>query len=595
METTTGNRTKILIVLNLVLVAGLMYLLSVFLAYPIFQHTRLADPLAEIHALSPLYYIAIALTALLGIGSLIWRVGGRSLHVLLLTMFAVMLWLTPYLLSGFTRMPDAPWHVGIAMQIPQVLAGDPVAFSSYSLTYPGSYVYHYSFVNIAGLQPMTYIEFFPLFCLFFFVLLSYVLLSRLFSTRVAFLAMLLAIPGLHYIQIHASPHTIGALLMLTTLLLLTKPGVGAKIMAIMAIFAIAISHPTTPLLLSIFLAGALFTTAIYSRRIGRPQMVLAGILAICLVCWLAQYSYSGQPQATSPGVTSTPTQTTPTQTTPTQTKTPAPSLFSRIIYQIFPADLNTSQEYVSGTPFIYGDIYNLNKGIYYLYAASGISTILYIMVKTYTRKRGMRGWLFRLGGIKQNEALLVCSIPLLLLLTLLLAEGAHDLIETGLTYIILAISGIVASIILRSQWMNNKSGLSFIAAGTLFLTLSFPVVAYSIDAYSSFPKSEAAGLEFLAKDTSLEGKTVAGSSLAQLGLYSPTFTNKTLFVRLEFNNTDANIVVFRNTYYYYRAMRFDLSFTDNRYTESLAAVESAKYNKIYSSPTFAIYLKGGTA
>jgi len=159
----------------------------------------------------------------------------------------------------------------------------------------------------------------------------------------------------------------------------------------------------------------------------------------------------------------------------------------------------------------------------------------------------------------------------------------------------LAISGIVASVILRPQGINSKFRRSFIAAGILFLTLSFPVVAYSIDAYSSFPKSEAAGLEFLAKDTSLEGKTVAGSSLAQLGLYSPTFTNKTLFVTLEFNNTEANIVVFRNTYYYYRAMRFDLSFTDNRYTESLAAVESAKYNKIYYSPTFAIYLNGGTA
>jgi hypothetical protein len=572
MEITPGNRTKTLIILNLALVAGLMYLLSVFLAYPVFQQTRLVDPLAEIHSLSPLYFIAIALTALLGIGCVIWRVGSNGLHIFLLTMFAIMLWLTPYLLAGFTRFPDAPWHVGIAMQIPQVMAGDPVAFSSYGLYYPGSFVYHYSFLNITGLQPLTYIQLFQLFCLFFFVLLCYLLLTSLFNPRVAFLAILLAIPGLHYIQIHASPHAIGALLMLTALLLLTKPGVGTRILAILVILTVVISHPTTPLLLSIFLAAALLITAIYSRKIGRTQVVLAGILGICLVGWLSAYSYSQQPQTTTPNVIS--------------------SGISRIIDNVLPADLDTSQEYLSGTPFIYGDIYNLNKGIYFLYAATAISAILYVIVKTYTRKRNIRRWLSNLGGITQSEALVACTVPLLFLLTLLLAEDAHDLIETGLTYIILATSIILASVTLRFKWINNVIKFSFVTACTLFLTLSFPVVAYSIDAYSSFPKSEAAGLEFLARATSLEGKTVTDSNLRQLELYSPAFTTKTLFVHPVFNNTESDVAVFRNTDYYYQAMRFDLSFTDNQYTKSLAAVESARYDKIYFSPTFVIYLKG---
>jgi len=39
------------------------------------------------------------------------------------------------------------------------------------------------------------------------------------------------------------------------------------------------------------------------------------------------------------------------------------------------------------------------------------------------------------------------------------------------------------------------------------------------------------------------------------------------------------------------AMRYDLSFEDNRYTEYLIFVNSNKYDRIYSSSTFEIYSK----
>ena len=74
MESKTEGHSKILVILILAVVGGLIYLLSVFLAYPEFQNTRLVDPLAEINSLFPLYYIAIALVALSGVGCLIWRV-----------------------------------------------------------------------------------------------------------------------------------------------------------------------------------------------------------------------------------------------------------------------------------------------------------------------------------------------------------------------------------------------------------------------------------------------------------------------------------------------------------------------------------------
>jgi len=50
-----------------------------------------------------------------------------------------------------------------------------------------------------------------------------------------------------------------------------------------------------------------------------------------------------------------------------------------------------------------------------------------------------------------------------------------------------------------------------------------------------------------------------------------------------------DLVVFRSTGYYYAAMRYDLSFEDNRYSEYLDFVNSNKYDRIYSSSTFEIY------
>lgn len=571
----TDSRTRILIILILAVIAGLLYLLSVLSAYSVFQNTRLTDPLAELNSLFPLYYVAIGLTALSGVACLIWRIENKYLHLLLLSLFAIMLWFTPYCLAGYVRLPDGPWHVGVAMQIPQVLDGDPVAFSGNAWLRPGSYIYHYTFLNTLGMEPTTYISlFFPLFCLLIFILLCYVFLAKFISHQVAFLSMLIAIPGLHYIQLHPSPHTIGALLMLTALLLLIRRGIASKVIAIMAIIAIIISHPTTPLLLSIFLAAALLTSLLYSRRIGRTQVALASILLICFVGWFLWFSfYHASPSAEATGL--------------------------QWWYEsATPWDLGAAQQYLTGTTFIYGSIHNLNKAIYFLYAIAAIVGILYISVRTYLKRSGIKDWISKIGGLKPSEAVMAISIPPLLILTFLLAETHTCLIETGLTFIILALSCIIASVIARSDhfWVNKKIICSVVMIGLLFLTLSFPAVAYSIDAYSSFPKSEEAGLKFLATSVPLGEKTIATNSGAQLALYlqSPVEglerVDHTRRIKPDLTKIQPDIVVFRSTGYYLVAMRHDLSFEDNRFAEYSNFVESNKYDRIYSSSTFEVYL-----
>ncbi len=572
-EQRDNNLTGLLIILNLAFVAVLMYILSILFAYPVFQSTRLTDPLAEINSLSPLYYAAIALTALLIVCCVLWRIGNRYLHIFLLMLFAIMLWLTPYLLTGFVRFGDSPWHTGVAMSIPQVLDGEHISFSSYGWYYPASYIYHYSTVNILGIQPLTYISIYPLFCLLLFVFIVYLLIGRLFNRRIALLAMLLAVPGLHYLQLHTSPHSIGALLMLTALLLLIQRGAAKKVIPLVLILTAIIiaTHPTTPLLLSIFLAAALLTDIVYFRKLTGAQVLLAGIFIFCLLGWFLWYSYyPAYPQIAAGGGTT-----------------------SGLVGRLLPEEFGAAGEYLGGTPFIYANIYSLNKAIYYLYAAAALVGIIYMVAINYSREKGVRNWALSLGGLKRSETCVAISMLPLIVFTLLLAERTHDLIETGLTYMILALSCIIASAVVRSRWIDKKIASSIVVAAVLFLTMSYPIVAYSIDAYSSFPESEKRGVEFLDSRVPLDGKTIGGTNVNQLALYSQAASAEMKIFNYRRKQIDADIAVMRNTGYYYLAMRFARSFETNAYTEYLRMIETGRYNKVYSSPTFNIYLNYG--
>jgi hypothetical protein len=579
MENEAEGRSKLLVILIATSIAVILWVLSLFYAYPEFQSTRLTESLAEIHSLVPLYYIAIGLVALSSLACVIWGVGGRGLHILLLTVFAIMLWVTPYLLTSFVRLPDSPWHVGSALNIPEIINGEPVPLSVYAWDFPGSFVYHYSFVNILDAEPLTYIYFFPLFCALLFVLLCYLLAVRVFNSKIAFLAMLLAIPGLHYLQLHASPHTVTALIMLTALLLLSTRGAARKAIPVTSILVIIIvvSHATTPLLFSIFLTAVLVMGIVYSRRIRRVQIALMGLLIICLAGWFSWFSYhplSPTVQTAGEGIE---------------------SKSAEGIYQSLRADFDVAGEFLTGTRFLYGSIYNLNKIIYFLYAAAAALGLVYVASRNYIGRTGFRDWLSKIGGIKRSEAILAITIIPLLILTFLLAGRSHVLIETGLSYIVLALSCIVASVVTRRNWsIKGVMKLPLILL-VLFLTLSSPIVAFSIDAYSSFPGSEEEGLQFLSRYGSLEGKSVATTNSVQLAGYIQTSQNDISILdikdiwALDPSENMADTVIFRNTGYYYTALRLDLSLEDNHFTQYRYKIENAGYGKIYSSPTFEVY------
>jgi len=570
MESGSEGRSKLLFVLILAALAVILWLLSLLSTYTDFQGARLTDPLAEIHSLSPLYYAALVLSALACVGCFVWRVENRAVHLVLLTVFAAVLWLTPYLIAGFVRLPDAPWHVGLAQWTPEVLEGEPVLFSNYAWDYPVSFIYHYSFMEVTSVGPLTYIAAFPVASMLGFIVLCYALVARLFDGRVAFLSMLVAIPGLHYLQLHVSPHAIGALLMMTALLLLVVGRGAAKVLpaAVVLTVLLIVAHPTIPLLLSIFLAAALVVGVVRLRGIGRVEVVLAGLTALAFAGWFFWYAFHPGSYWKSAG---------------------------EVYENISPTQLGGGTDYVTGTRFIYGGIFALNKAVYFLYGAVGVLAVCLVAAKSLLRRTGVGSAARRLCGLRRSEAMLVVSIPPLLVLTFLLAGRSHVLIETGLTYLVIAISCVVASIAVRTGWMDRRPGRASVAVAALFLALTFPVVAYSIDAYSSFPKSEEAGLRFLAERGALDGKRIATTSVTQLALYEGSLPLDMHVVEMnekggyDLAATDPDLIAFRSTAYYYVAMRFEMSFEDNRYNRELELIDNSDYKKVYDSPTFHIY------
>lgn len=570
------RRIKIVILL-LAAIASIIYLISLKSAYPVFQSTRLVDPLAELHSLFPLYYVAIGMMALLGAACFTFRIKNRGIHILLLLLLAIMLWYTPYYLAEFTWEPDGPRNLGVALQIPEILRGATFPSAGYGAEFPLSYVLDYTLVNATGMDYLGHLHLSPLICLCFFILLCYVFVSKLFNPLTAFITTLLAMIGMHYVIFPIGAHVIGVLLLLTALVFLWRQDTTSKVLAFLLIAAVIICHPISPILLGVFLAAAL--VANFSRRAIKSQAVVAAMLVVCMAGWLIWPTLSGvvTEEPSIPG------------TAEITERTEALQRY------IFPHNFKTTKRFLLGKAFIYESIYNTNKAIYAVYALLAVTAVGFVLHRTRLQQKGVRAFLSKLGGLTRAEIFMAISALMLILLAILLGESDHVLIERGLTFTILAISGLIASIVIRvyesAKARTRRPIACAVAVILLFLTLSFPMISYSIDAYTSFPVSEEAGLKFLANHTPLDKKILATTSTGQMALYRPHIAPP-VGLRSPSSLERGDVFAFRITGYYYAAMRHDLSFEDNWFTRYVSVVNTnSEFNSIYSNPTTSVFIK----
>jgi hypothetical protein len=559
------------IILMVAAVAAIIYVISLKAAYPVFQMTRLTDPLAELNSLLPLYYVSIVLMAVLAAVCFLFRVNNRGIHILIVLLMAGMLWYTRYYLAGFTWEPDSARNLGVSLKIPEILNGAQFQNAGYASEFPLALILEYTLVGAFGASNIFYLHLIPLVNIIIYTLLIYTFASRMFSPRAAFLTTFLSLIGMHYANFIMGEHTVGLLLLMTFFTLFWHRGAAWKTLAFLLIPVITVCHPISPILMGVFLGAVL--VVYLSRRDIKGQAVTAAMLALCMIGWFVwPIIHSMLP--VSPGVS---------------------PIGGALLNEIIPGDLDTARRFILGNTFIYSDIYTLNKAVYVLYALLVITAIGAVLVRTRQQRITWSNYLADRGGLSRPQWVLVISAPVFIMAAILMSEHDPTLLERGLTMAILAMAGVTASIV--TGWYDRaKTNLRRVIAGVtvpvlILLTLAFPVITYSIDAYSGFPVSEEKGLEFVADNFNLKDKVFVSGFPNQMTLFQPDVIKG--LASLGTPKADqGDVFLLSSTAYYYAAMRLDLSFTDNhvtRFRDLLNA--SSKVKGVYVSPTTAIFVK----
>jgi hypothetical protein len=548
-----------------------LFLISLKVAYPLFQNTRLQNPVAEIYSLSPFYYLALILIVVSALLVVIFKLNNKYVRFFVILLAAVMLWYTKYYLAGFSWEPDGPRNLGVAMHIPQILNGFSFPNSEYGAQYPVSYIIEYTIYNLSGMDTSIYFHLMPLINIIIFTSLVFGFLSKLFNSGVAFLATLLSILGMHYVIFIMGAHTTGMILLVCVLNLILYRGIKWVVLSIVMTLFVVISHPISPILLGVFLGAAILAN--FSRREFKPQIILVVLLVISMIGWFVWPKISL-----------------------ISSSTPIPDMLyvsQDLQTKIFPSDLNTFQKFVAGESFLFSAISTLNRVVYFLYGLLVMGAIGLVFIRAYREKKSFRDWLFNLGGLTRQQVWLIIAAPLLLIVSILMAESHPVLMERGLTLAIMAISGICVSIFygIFTSVRYNALKNSFISFVLIILFGVFPIISFSIDSYSSFPSSEESGLKFTGNYIKLDDKVLAGTSGAQILLFHPVKKDiVSSFSKLSPENGDVFLI--RSTGYYYASLRYDFSLEDNRVTRLKQTLDaSTDFNSIYFNPAFSIYLK----
>jgi len=568
-----------------------MYWLSVSLARTEYLNSRTTDPLAMLHSLSPSCHVMMALFGVLCFACVLYGLGNRYIHILLLIEFSLMLWFTPYYLSGFSRITDSLWHVGIAKHLPEIEGGSQMMFSTYYEQYPSSYILNYAAMKLSGIDAFLYAQLiYPLFCIIGIVLLWYIFISRLFTHKIGFISTLIAIIAPFSPEVHISPHSLGTLLVLVSaILLVTFRNKKSKIIGLLLTFTLITIHPISPLILLIFIVAP-YIIKMFVRNV-KIRCFRSGILAT-LCGWFGWAFFYATPTGTT---------------------------IAQSIYNIVTLNFAMQVEMIGRKAthtavYVFPEISVLTKILFYSYLIIPLIFFGYVIIGL-DLKQGIKKVFLQIGERLRYEKLLMLSIAFLCLTFSFafvfsgveVAERAFYLWERAFFYFILALSAYIGSNILtkrirplhQKKWIYAKV---FMISWFIFVASTYPIINYVDEAFQSYPPSEGIGMSFLQSRAQLNGKTLSMFMTNQLASYvdpESHFNCQSSIERIQFlselpldnRSSTPDVIVFRRTEYFYVSEVYDKAFENNRYTQASTWIEwSYEFNKIYSSPTFEVYV-----
>lgn len=492
------------------------------------------------------------------------------IHMLLIGELALMLFFTPFLLSGFSWSPDSLWHGGVANYIPDILSGSQPTLTHYVQAYPFSFVTSYFAQQVLGIGVFNYTLYvYPLFCIIIIAELAYVFAERILDKKTAFLSLLMTLPAWHYFEGHVSPFSFGTILVFSIFILLTLKKRESTALSFVLMVILVASHPISPVSLGVFLFAVVFVNFFLKMVTGEreyiPKSSLLPIFLFLCIVWFswtffrAMEYYPGVEIAVRNVLNF--------------------NFLSRIIF--------ASGFTVGGSSFIIPEIHQLSLAIYGIFFI-----ILIIGGRDFISVIRRRNEDF--GIIQKRLTLSVAAVVYALMgFLLFLASGERFLLGRGLLFFLfMGFMVITAYLFAWKVPYKIKMGIAWTLI--LFLLVSFPVISYSKEAYNTFTPSANLGLEFLGEKVSLSNnRSISMAMDQQLASYVDLNQNFTMVgYSIDLESFAPDIVVMRINAYFVVSMRYDLSFDNNSYTELRDnLLKNRNYNRIYSNPDFEIYMR----
>jgi hypothetical protein len=176
---------------------------------------------------------------------------------------------------------------------------------------------------------------------------------------------------------------------------------------------------------------------------------------------------------------------------------------------------------------------------------------------------------------------------------LFFASGEHTLLGRGLIFFAFTAATCMATyFIVQNQRKVKLQAKWFAAMALIFLLfISFPIVSYSKEAYNTYTPSSERGLSFIVSHIDLSNKSISMSADQQLAAYA-NLTKGVIIAQYlpKLENFKPDVIVLRRTSFFVMALRYDLSFENNRFVQFKANItKNTGYDYVYSNPEFDIY------
>jgi hypothetical protein len=206
----------------------------------------------------------------------------------------LMVWGTPALIEPNARIMDSWQWLGTSKTIMD--SGNIIVNNSnthFYLQWPGSFIFNAVSMKITSINPLLYLQYYPLFTSTVFIFFYYLWIRTLTdNVCIRRYSIILFIFLNLWLQFHLSPQAFGLMLLPLILIVIRKKGFAWRLVLAILVIALIVSHPTTVLFLFMIIICLelikLFTgfrnkDEVRSNQVKKISVISIMIIAFCSI------------------------------------------------------------------------------------------------------------------------------------------------------------------------------------------------------------------------------------------------------------------------------------------------------------------------